>query len=232
MTTLARSRAAGDRDRLFQALAILCAQAGMEQRPETRALLTDLLTTLLAQADPDQRARFADGLASAPWTPPAVARQLAREPLGEAALTALVSRAEADPGLRAALGRHPGLTRALAEALAPRVSEPLRHELEARFGLQPGLRGAAGPDAPQQIALVGKLHAAGRLGPGTLLGFLRTGRTAAFRAGLAALSGADSDTVGEACSAQDPAALEQLCSRAGLDRAVLPEALARAGTEG
>lgn len=231
LITLARSRAADDRERLLQALGTLCEQAGAEQRAPVRALLTDLLTLMLAQADPEQRARFADRLASARWTPAAVALQLAREPLSDEALGALIERAAAEPGLRAALARRPGLTRDLARALAPYASDALRHALQARFDLEPQPPTGRSPDGADEVALVAKLQAAGRLAPGALLRFLREGRVGAFRAGLAVLSGADAPTVDAACAPEGAQALERLCRRAGLDRAVLREVLALARAE-
>lgn len=206
----------------------MCERSGAARWPETRAMLTDLLTLMLTQADPEQRARLVDRLAQAAWTPRAVALQLTQEPLTEPGLSALARRAETDPGLRIAVARHRGLTREQAETLAPHASGPLRRALETRFGLTLAPTNIEPESDAGQTALIDKLHTAGRLGPGAVLRLLREGRGAAFRAGLATLSGTTLDAVEAACSADDPRALSALCVRAGFDRAVLAEVVALA----
>lgn len=223
LTELAHAR--GERERLVEALGTLCETSAAHQGAQTQALLTDLLSTVLAQAGPEERARLADRLAAARWAPPGIALQLSRDPLKPDALAGLARRAGSSPALRMELARHPGLRRELAEVLSPLVSEALRRELEQRFGaeLQRAAVVQAGPD---EAALAAKLKAAGRLGPGALLRFLREGRGEAFRAGVVAVTGDTADAVSRAWLADTPDALEALAARAGLDRAVLPEVVA------
>lgn len=294
LTALARSKSGAGRERLLAALCTLGETSGAFARPEVQELLTDLLTAMLAQAGPEERAGLTERLGHAPWAPRSVLHALPGEPsedaravlasspalsgddlvqaaregeveeaiavasrprppaevvaalvergrpsllaalasnaeseLGPDALARLVEAAATSPALRAALAGRCDLTPELAAQLHRSSGGPLRASLEARF---PSLAGLAPEPRPEGLEaaqrLVDKLHAAGQLGPGRLLRFLREGRLDLFQLGLAVLSGKSLKKVRAACADPDQQALAKACKRAGLDRAVLPEVMA------
>ena len=77
LATLVRSRTAGDRQRLLRAIDGLCSGSEAARRPEVQALLADVLTALVVEAERDVRARLAAVLAPAPWVPHAIVSVLA-----------------------------------------------------------------------------------------------------------------------------------------------------------
>lgn len=157
LTTLARSRSAADRVRLLTALGALCESVQISRRPEVEALLTELLTTMLSQASAGERARLAERLAAAAWTPPRVVLELAldagpelaqRADLSAEATALMASRGE--PAVLMLLARNAGIE------LSPRIMA----QLVAAARTQPGLRAALIGRAELNSALAEDLRAA------------------------------------------------------------------------
>jgi uncharacterized protein (DUF2336 family) len=78
LVLLARSRSAGDRDRLLLALADLCrADGGASAAEPIQDLLSSIFMSLVVEAERDMRRRLAEKLADAEWAPPALINVLA-----------------------------------------------------------------------------------------------------------------------------------------------------------
>lgn len=173
---------------------------------------------------------------------PAVLTALAANPTAEvtpAAMARLVDRAKTVAALGAPLAAHPRLTSDLAQSLYLWVGHNVRHDIVARFEIDPALLdaeiaaaaqppprpGPAGPSAGE-IKLVDKLERGGELRPGYLIRALRDHQLGVFEAGLARLGGF---SVGEVCRAvSDPERPELLAlalASIDLDRGVFPTVL-------
>jgi uncharacterized protein (DUF2336 family) len=96
---LARSRAAADREKLIQALALFCdtPEAGASRRAE--ALVNDIFMVLVAQAERDIRLRLADTLAPARWAPSGLVNALALDDIEIARPIIAKSPVLSDPDL-------------------------------------------------------------------------------------------------------------------------------------
>lgn len=76
---LAKSQAAGDRERLLSAIVDLCEAEGETRAaaPDVQALLNAVFLRLVVEAESGIRARLSERLAAASWVPPALIRILA-----------------------------------------------------------------------------------------------------------------------------------------------------------
>lgn len=84
---LARSRHPADRERLLDAVILLCDQADADEvtRPQVRELVGAVFMRLVAEAEADIRRRLAEKIAPAPWAPPALVNVLALDDIEIAA---------------------------------------------------------------------------------------------------------------------------------------------------
>ena len=164
--------------------------------------------------------------------------------IDESAMRRLVDQSRRVAGLRAPLSRHPRLNEALAQQLYQWVGQALRQSIGERFRIDDRLLDRAVQDAADVAAhgaswravpvakaaerermemerkLVGKLQAAGQLGPGLLIRALREQRLGLFEAGLAALGGFPPGHVRAALHAATAEPLYLACVAVGVDKAV------------
>lgn len=131
LLALAKSREPADRERLLMGIVSLCELTGEAGDPESaraKALVDDLFTTLLVDAEHGVRRRLAERIAGAPWAPMVlidlltlddieIARPvIASSPLlGPDELIRLLSEGGLDHQI--AVARRPGLNAAVAEAI-------------------------------------------------------------------------------------------------------------------
>jgi uncharacterized protein (DUF2336 family) len=132
LEALAQMAAGGGRaDRARLLLAFANVVAAGDLRPGTREMAETLLPALALEADEPTRAELAARVAEAPWAPPGLLADLAREPLevsrpllarcarlDEASL--LLAAREGGPEMHLILARRPELPAAVADALIRR----------------------------------------------------------------------------------------------------------------
>ena len=129
LLTLARSRAADDRQRLLLGVASLCdaAPPGSEMEP----VLSEIFLTLAAQAETDIRQILAERLATSEWAPPALINMLALDEIEIARPVILASPLLQDADLirvlveatlehQIAVARRPGLNASVVDAIIDR----------------------------------------------------------------------------------------------------------------
>ena len=206
--------------------ATLAHQVAVAQRPRISAEVVD---AILSGAEPDVLTALA-------------ANDTAD--VSDSALGKLVDHSKQISAMRAALIRHPRMSKDLAERLYMWVGQSLRSTIMETYPVDVVALDAvlaasvveahnngqlAGHDperAKSETQLVSKLAAAGQLRPSYLLRVLREQQLGLFEAAMARLGGFDIEEVRRAtCSPERPELLALACASVGIDRSVFPTVL-------